>query len=80
MNDISNQKPIEVSIPRTTGPYIEVTLAQLEKVREVLQAHGVEHWVDHLAISVDGRPATVWIYLDKKCNPSQVQQILDAAA
>jgi hypothetical protein len=79
MSDTCNQKPIRVMVSRSSGPYLKVPQDQLDKVRELLQAHGVGHWADHLAISIDGRPATVRVYLDKKCDPDQVQQILDAA-
>jgi hypothetical protein len=50
---------------------------QLDQVRKLLDANDIPHWVEHNAISVDGRPAVVVINLGKKTDPRRVQALLD---
>jgi hypothetical protein len=57
-----------------------VSVELLEKVRKLLVEKDVRHWVDHHAISVDGRPAVTVINLDRRADPRRVQDLLDAAA
>ena len=57
-----------------------VSVALLERVRKLLLENDVPHWVDHHAISVDGRPAVTVINLGQRADSRQVQQLLDAAA
>jgi hypothetical protein len=40
----------------------------------------VPHWVEHHAISVDGRPTVTVINLGRKVDSPRVQEMLDAAA
>jgi hypothetical protein len=80
MTDVSTKTKIRVSIDEIAGPYIRVSVVLLEKVRALLAAGNVPHWIDHHAISVDGRDALAVIYLGKKIDPSQVQTLLDSAA
>jgi hypothetical protein len=80
MTDTSNRKPIRVSTDGTSGGYIMVSVDQLDKVRKLLQENDVPHWVDHNAISVDGRPAVAVINLGRRTDPRRVQELLDAAA
>jgi len=54
-----------------------VPVDQLDQVRKLLHANDVPHWVDHNAISVDGRPAVVVVNLGKKTDPHRVQVLLD---
>ena len=80
MTDTSTQQPIRVSTESLSGPYIKVSVELLEKVRRLLVENGIRHWVEHLAISVDGRPAVTVIYLGRNTDSRQVQDLLDAAA
>ncbi|MGH7173534.1 MAG: hypothetical protein ACRELF_03565 [Gemmataceae bacterium] len=80
MTDTSTQRPIRVSTESPSGPYIMLSVELLEKVRKLLVENGISHWVEHLRISVDGRPAVTMIYLGRKVDPGQVQDLLDAAA
>jgi hypothetical protein len=57
-----------------------VSVELLEKVRKVLVENDVPHWVDHHAISVDGRPAETVINLGRRVDSRRVQELLDAAA
>jgi hypothetical protein len=79
MVDSQTGKPILVSTESPSGPYIWVSMGAADAVQKVLQAHGIKHWLDFHFVSVDGEPAVSEIYLDRKCDPRQVQAILDAA-
>jgi hypothetical protein len=57
-----------------------VSVELLEKVRKLLVENDVPHWVEHNAISVDGRPAVTVINLGRRADSRQVQTLLDAAA
>jgi hypothetical protein len=80
MTDTTSRRPIRVSIGGTSGPYITVSVELLERVRKLLVENDVPHWVDHLAISVDGRPAQTVVNLGRRVNSRKVQDLLDAAA
>jgi hypothetical protein len=80
MTDTSNQRPIQVTTAGTSGSYIMLTIDLLERVRQLLQENDIPHWVEHHAISVDGRPAVIVINLGRKFDPRRVQDLLDAAA
>lgn len=80
MTDTATQRPIRVSTEDPARPYIRVSVELLEKVRRLLVENGIRHWVDHHAISVDGRPAVTVIYLRRGTDSRQVQDLLDAAA
>jgi hypothetical protein len=57
-----------------------VPVERVEKIRQLLVEHSVPYWVDHIAISVDGRPAVTVINLGRRADPRLVQELLDAAA
>jgi hypothetical protein len=76
----ATRRPIRVSTDSTSGPYITVSVESLEKVRRLLVENEVPHWVDHHAVSVDGRPAVTVINLGRKVDSRRVQDLLDAAA
>ncbi len=80
MIDSATHKPIEVRFTAEAGPYIRVSVEQLEPLREVLLKHDIRHWVDLFPVSVDGRPAMTKIYIRKGTDPGHVQRLLDAAA
>jgi hypothetical protein len=80
MTDPATRRPIRVSTDGTSGPYITVSVELLEKVRRLLVENGIPQWVDHHAISVDGRPAVTVINLGRRVDSRQVQDLLDAAA
>ena len=80
MTDTAIRRPIRVSTDGTSGPYIMVSVELLEKVRKLLVENDVPHWVDHNAISVDGRPAVTVINLGRTADSHRVQDLLDAAA
>jgi hypothetical protein len=80
MTDTSTQRPIQVSTESPSRPYIMLSVEVLEKVRKLLVENGIPHWVEHLRISVDGRPAVTVINLGRNVDSRRVQDLLDAAA
>ncbi len=80
MTDTTTRRPIRVSTDGTSGPYIMLSVEVLEKVRRLLVENDIPHWVDHLAISVDDRPAVTVINLGRGTDSRRVQDLLDAAA
>jgi hypothetical protein len=80
MTDSTTKTPIRVSNDVSTGPYIMLPKDQLDEVRRLLETNQIPFWVDHQAVSIDGKPAVVVINIGRRTNPQQVQAILDAAA
>lgn len=78
MIDSSTRKSIKISTDGTAGPYVMVSVEQLQQVCDLLEGNDIPHWVDHNAISVDGRPAVAVINLGKMIDPRRVQNLLDA--
>ena len=80
MIDTATHKAIKVSFTDAAGPYIWVSLEQLDRLRKVLEQHDIRHWVDNYSVSVNGEPMMTKIYVRKRTDPDQVQRLLDAAA
>jgi hypothetical protein len=80
MTDTATRRPIQVSMDGTSGPYIMLAVELLERVQKLLVENDVPHWLEHHAISVDGRPAVTVINLGRKVDSRRVQELLDAAA
>ena len=80
MIDSATHKPVRVLLDVATGPYIYVSVDHFDQVRKVLQDNNIPHWVDHIGISVDGRPMERLINIKKGSDPDRVQALLDAAA
>jgi hypothetical protein len=80
MTDAATKKPIRVSTDGTAGHYITVPADQLDQVRNLLEANRIRFWVDHRAISVDGRPAMTVVNLWRGTDARQVQTLLDTVA
>jgi hypothetical protein len=77
MIDSTPRKSIRVLAESVSGPYARVSVDQLDRVRILLRANEISHWVDHLAISVDGQPAFVVVEGDAEASHVEVleQQI-----
>ena len=78
MIDVTTSKPLSVSIHGEGGPYIMVPVAQLDKVRALLDANRVFYWADEEAISLDGKPEIAFINLGHRADPALVQRLLDS--
>ncbi len=79
MTDTATGRPIQISTESPSGPYMTVSVEVLEKVRKFLVDNDVPHWVEHLAISVNGGPAETVINLGRKVDSRHVQELLNAA-
>jgi hypothetical protein len=80
MIDVATQKPVTVQMAVESGPYLKVSMAQLDKVRAVLDTHGIKYWVDDSSISFNGAPPVTWVWINRKADPHYVQARLDEAA
>lgn len=78
MIDTTTDKPLYVSKDGDAGPYIMAPVAQLEKIRILLDANKVPYWVDEEAISLDGKPEIAVINLSHESDPEKVQKLLDS--
>jgi hypothetical protein len=78
MIDTTTRERLCVSTDGDAGPYIMVPVAQLEKVRSLLDSNKVSYWVDEEAISLDGKPEIAIINLGRRSDVATVQQFLDS--
>ena len=78
MIDTTTRAPLSVSTDGDAGPYIMVPVAQLDKVKALLNTNKLPYWVDEEAISLDGKPEVAVINLGRGCNPAKVQTLLDS--
>ena len=77
MIDEATKKPLQVKTDKLAGSSVEVSLGMRDKVLKLFQEHDIPHWAAHQAISVDGSPMMVMIYLRWEANPQAAQEILD---
>jgi hypothetical protein len=78
MIDTTTRQPLHVSTDGDAGPYIMLPVAQLDKVRGVLEANKIPYWVDDEVISLDGKAEVAVINLRHGSNPATVQRLLDS--
>jgi hypothetical protein len=79
MIDIRTGKRLQVLDGGAGGPYIRITLDQLDAVRKVLDQEEIPYWVDSIAVSIDGKPAVTVINLGLNNDRCRVQATLDKA-
>jgi hypothetical protein len=79
MIDELTRSRLRVSADGVAGPYLMVPLTQLPRVRKVLDRHGVRHWTDSQAISLDGRPAVAVVSFGRGGDAAGIQRLLDEA-
>jgi hypothetical protein len=77
MVDPDTNKPVRVSTDERAGSSIMVSVDTLSRVQQLLEDNDVPHWVDHIVVSVDGRPGIGVIHLANKSDPRHVQELLD---
>jgi len=78
MINTTTRQPLAVSTDGGAGPYIMVPLAQLDKVRTLLDTNKISYWVDEEVFSLDGKPEIAVINFRQGCKPSTVQSLLDS--
>jgi hypothetical protein len=76
MIDTATNKPVRVK-DSTVGPYIDVSVKDLDAVRTVLTQNGIPFWTDHTTISVNGSPMMATIWVERTRNAEEVQRVLD---
>ncbi len=79
IDEMTQNDRLRVSTAVGAGPYLMVTVTQLDAVRAVLDRHKVRYWVDPDAISLDNEPAVTVINFDRFGDAAQIQSILDEA-
>lgn len=73
----TKHKPLRVEPVPNGGALLDLPQSQLDSVRYLLDAHGVEYWVSDVAISFDGGPEQRLIKFGYRTDPATVQAILD---
>jgi hypothetical protein len=79
MIDETTKNELRVSTDGIAGPYLMIPLAQISRVRELLDRHSIHYWVDVDAISLDGRPAIGVINFGRTGDAVSIQTLLDRA-
>ncbi len=79
MIDEMNRSPLRVASDGVAGPYLMTPVAQLARIRELLDRRAVRYWVDADAISLDGRPAIAVINFGRAGDAARLQDLLDEA-
>jgi hypothetical protein len=79
IDEMTQNDRLRVSTAVGAGPYLMVTVTQLDAVRAVLDHHKVRYWVDPDAISLDNEPAVTVIHFDRFGDAAQIQAVLDEA-
>lgn len=77
MIDISTKKPLRVLTNSDTGPYIMVSVKQVDDVRALFDAEKIPYWVDEYAISINNGPEMTVINLKYGTDVSVVRNILE---
>jgi hypothetical protein len=77
MIDAATKEKIRVSTDGTAGPYLMVSVGQLDEVRRLLDGRGVRYWVDEEVISLNGAPEIAVVNLGRSGDPRLVQALLD---
>ncbi len=79
MIDEMTKDRLRVSTDGIAGPYLMVSVTQLDAVLAVLNRHKVRYWVDADAISLDNGPAIAVINFGRSGETVRIQAILDEA-
>lgn len=80
MTNKATNQPLHVSVNINAPPHLWLPMSQVERVQQLLDAHGVRYWLDDLAISWNGEPETTVINFSHGTDAEAVQRMLDAAA
>ncbi len=77
MIDEATKKQIQVETHERAGSSVRVSLGMLDKVVKLFQENNISHWASHHAVSVDGSPMMVYIYLSLDSDPEPARVLLD---
>jgi len=79
MIDVATKKPLHVATDGGAGPYIMVSVNQLEQLRQLLVSANIPHYVEEEVVSLDGGPEIGVVDLGRGADPKAVQVLLDSA-
>ena len=77
MTDAATKQSLHVTTGSTAGPYIRVSLDQLDDLKRLLDNRHVSYWVGENAISWDGGPYIAVVNLGREGDAAAVQAMLD---
>jgi hypothetical protein len=77
MIDVTTKKPLRVTPDESAGPYIRLSLAQVDAIRRLFDSHGVRYWVSENAISLNNGPYMTIVNLGRGGDADAVQTLLD---
>lgn len=79
MTDVATQKPLYVSTGGTAGPYIILSVNQLDEVRRILDDNQIGYWVEENVISLNGGPEIAVMNFGRGGNATAIQALLDSS-
>ncbi len=80
MVKVTEKKPLQVSTDGTAGPYLMLPLDEVSRVKVLLDSHGIRHFVEENAISLNGRPYVTLIDFGLRGDANRIQAILDSSS
>jgi hypothetical protein len=78
--DVATKKPLHVRNEGTAGPYIFVSVDQLDSLQRFLDARGIRYWVAENVVSINGGPEIGEVNFGRGVDAHAIQEILDSAA
>jgi hypothetical protein len=78
MIDHVTHRPLQVHALKDGGASMLLSMAQLPKVRAVLDAHQIYYWEDGVAITLNDGPEVTAITFSVTVDPVMVQRLLDS--
>jgi hypothetical protein len=76
MTDTTTNQPIHVLDGGEGRPHLILPAVLLEQACKVLDGNGIRYSVSPTIISIDGKPATAWIFLKHLTDPNHVLALL----
>ena len=78
MTDVVTTKQLHVLDDSVAGPYLRLSMDQLEKVRQLLDSHGIFYWFRENSISMDGGPFFTVVNFGRNGDAAAMQALLDS--
>ena len=77
MSQLATSRPLRIQKHGETIPYITLPTSRLEAVRNLLDEHDVDFWMDEVSITINDEPEFTVLNLPG-ADPSHVQKLLDS--
>jgi hypothetical protein len=78
MTDTITKERVAVHTFKNARPRIELSVAQLERLTNLLDARQIPYWVAEESLSWEGGPEMIWVTLERKTDAEVVQRLLDS--